>query len=214
MPSTESSPLKSLASISTPDPKTIAIQPWEASIVPEVEKAIMKSDLGLTPSNDGQVVRINIPALTEERRNELSRLVRKVAEEGRVSVRSARHDGIELVKKHEKEKALTEDDLHLLQKEIQKLTDDFSKQIDEALENKCIFENLDNLIESLHNFIQGSFAEFGDCASIRHAIDPFDDARTGERISNFLLSYLNELRIQQDREKSILNALKVFPKVS
>ena len=129
-------PIKSLGSISTPDPRTIAIQPWDATVVGEIEKAIQKSGLGLTPVNDGRIVRMQIPTLTEERREELTKLVRKVAEEGRVAVRNARHEGIEQVKKMEKAKTLPEDVSHGTQKEIQKMTDGFTTQIDESLKHK------------------------------------------------------------------------------
>lgn len=131
-------PLKSLASITTPDPKTIAIQPWDISVVNEIERAILKSDLGLTPINDGKIVRMNIPPLTEERRAELTKVVRRVAEEGRVSVRNARHDGIEQVKKLEKAKTVPEDISHVAQKDIQKHTDRFIATIDESLKHKEI----------------------------------------------------------------------------
>jgi len=129
-------PLKGLASISTPDPKTIVIQPWDPSVVNDIERAILKSDLGLTPINDGKVVRMQIPPLTQERREELTRVVRKVAEEGRVSIRYARHEGIDQVKKIEKSKAIPEDKSHACQKEIQKVTDKFIAQVDEALKHK------------------------------------------------------------------------------
>ncbi|MBN1687470.1 MAG: ribosome recycling factor [Candidatus Omnitrophica bacterium] len=129
-------PLKGIGSISTPDPKTIAIQPWDPSILGEIERALLKSDLGLTPMNDGKVIRMQIPPLTEERRSELSKVVRKVAEEGRVSIRNARHEGIEQVKKMEKAKTIPEDNSHSAQKEIQKLTDGFVEQVDEALKRK------------------------------------------------------------------------------
>ncbi len=129
-------PLKNLATISTPDAKTIAIQPWDATAVAEIEKAILKSDLGLTPVNDGKIVRIQVPTLTEERRNDLTKVVRKVAEEGRVSIRNARHEAIEHVKKLEKAKTVPEDMSHASQKEIQKITDQLIAQIDEALKHK------------------------------------------------------------------------------
>jgi ribosome recycling factor len=129
-------PLKGLANISTPDPKTIAIHPWDPSVINEVERAILKSGLGLTPMNDGKIVRMQIPPLTAERREELTRLVRKVAEEGRVSVRNARHEAIEHVKKLEKAKTLPEDLSHTTQKDVQKATDSFIAQIDEALKRK------------------------------------------------------------------------------
>jgi ribosome recycling factor len=129
-------PLKGVANISTPDPKTIAIQPWEPSIIGEIERGILKSGLGLTPINDGKVVRMQIPPLTEERREELTKLVKRVAEEGRVSIRNARHEGIEQVKKLEKSKLVPEDMSHSTQKEIQKVTDSFIAQVDEALKQK------------------------------------------------------------------------------
>jgi ribosome recycling factor len=129
-------PLKGLANISTPDPKTIAIHPWDPSVIGEIEKAILKSGLGLTPMNDGKIIRMQIPSLTTERREELTKLVKKVAEEGRVSVRNARHEGIEIVKKFEKAKTLPEDISHTAQKEIQKITDSFIAQVDEALKHK------------------------------------------------------------------------------
>ena len=129
-------PLKGVANISTPDPKTISIQPWDPSIIGEIERGIMKSSLGLTPVNDGKVVRIQIPSLTTERREELTKVVRKVAEEGRISIRSTRHEAIEHVKKQEKAKAVPEDISHTTQKEIQKMTDSFIAQIDESLKHK------------------------------------------------------------------------------
>ena len=129
-------PLKGLANISTPDPKTIAIQPWDPSVINEIERSILKSGLGLTPVNDGKIVRMQIPSLTEERREELTKLVRKVAEEGRISIRNARHEAVEQVKKLEKSKAVPEDISHASQKEIQKITDKFIALVDEALKHK------------------------------------------------------------------------------
>lgn len=129
-------PLKGLASITAPDPRTIQIQPWDISIVGEVEKAILKSDLGLTPQVDGKVLRLKIPPLTEERRLELAKVIRRVAEEGRVSVRNIRHEAIEQIKALEKTKVISEDESHHSQKEIQKLTDRFIGEIDQALAKK------------------------------------------------------------------------------
>ncbi|HXV27711.1 MAG TPA: ribosome recycling factor [bacterium] len=129
-------PLKGLANIMTPDPKTIAIQPWDPSAMPDIEKAILKSELGLTPVNDGKVIRMQIPALTEERREELTKVIKRIAEEGRVAIRNARHEGIEQVKKLEKNKVIPEDRSHASQKEIQKVTDKFIAQVDEALKHK------------------------------------------------------------------------------
>jgi ribosome recycling factor len=129
-------PLKALANISTPDAKTIAITPWDLSGISSIEKAILKSDLGLNPMSDGKIIRMQVPALTDERREDLSRLIKKIAEEGRVSVRNSRHEALELIKKLEKDKVITEDDLRLAQKEIQKFTDKHVKDIDESLEKK------------------------------------------------------------------------------
>ncbi len=129
-------PLKSLASISTPDPKTIAIQPWDPSGIGEIERAIQKSGLGLTPINDGKIIRMQIPSLTQERREELTKVIRKTAEEGRVAIRNARHEAVEQVKKLEKSKVIPEDMSHSSQKEIQKVTDKFIAQVDEALKHK------------------------------------------------------------------------------
>ena len=129
-------PIKNLGTISTPDARTIQIQPWDATAVAEIEKAILKSDLGLTPANDGKILRIQIPGLTDERRNELTKVIRRVAEEGRISIRNARHEAIEQVKKLEKAKTVPEDMSHVSQKELQKFTDQFIEQLDEALKHK------------------------------------------------------------------------------
>jgi ribosome recycling factor len=129
-------PLKSLANISTPDAKTIAITPWDPGGLPEIERALLKSDLGLTPVNDGKLIRISIPSLTQERREELSKVIKKTAEEGRVSVRAARHAAIDGIKKLEKTKVISEDDSHAIQKDIQKFTDKFIAEVDEALKHK------------------------------------------------------------------------------
>ena len=129
-------PIKGLGNISTPDPRTIAITPWDPGIISEIEKSIMKSDLGLTPMNDGKIVRINIPGLTDERREELSRIIKRTAEEGRVAVRASRHEAIEHVKKLEKGKQLAEDQSHAAQKEIQKITDKFIAEVEAALKQK------------------------------------------------------------------------------
>lgn len=129
-------PLKGVATISTPDPRTLQIQPWDVSIAGEIEKAILKSDLGLTPSNDGKVIRIQIPPLSEERRMELAKVVRRVAEEGRVAVRNIRHEAIESVKGLEKGKKISEDESHHGQKEVQKLVDRFIGEIDQAMARK------------------------------------------------------------------------------
>ena len=129
-------PLQQLTSLSIPESRQIAIQPWEQRIIPEIEKAILKSDLGLTPMNDGKTIRINIPILTEERRKQLVKLVKKKAEESKVAVRNIRRDSNEELKKLEKEKHLGEDDAKKEHAEIQKITDSFIKKIDEVLEHK------------------------------------------------------------------------------
>jgi ribosome recycling factor len=129
-------PLQQLASLSVPESRQIAIQPWEQRIIPEIEKAIMKSDLGLTPSNDGKFIRINIPPLTEERRKQLVKVVRKRAEEAKVAIRNIRRDTNEELKKLEKEKHLSEDDAKKSHDEIQKLTDSYITKVDEVLKHK------------------------------------------------------------------------------
>ncbi|MGF1575500.1 MAG: ribosome recycling factor [Cyanophyceae cyanobacterium] len=128
--------LKSLASISTPDSSTITIQPFDKSTMASIERAISMSDLGLNPSNDGKVIRLNIPPLTEERRKELIKSVGKLAEEGRVSIRNIRRDGIDDVRKLEKASDISEDESGDLQDQIQKMTDRYTKKIDELLVEK------------------------------------------------------------------------------
>ncbi len=129
-------PLQQLASLSVPESRQIAIQPWEQKIIPDIEKAIMKSDLGLTPTNDGKIIRINIPTLTEERRKQLVKVVKKNAEDSRVAVRNIRRDINEEIKKLEKDKHISEDDTKKSLDEIQKLTDTYIKKIDEILQHK------------------------------------------------------------------------------
>ncbi|WP_456324926.1 ribosome recycling factor [Desulfonauticus submarinus] len=129
-------PLNQLASISIPDSRTIAIQPWDRGAFSEIEKAIQKSDLGLTPVNDGKVIRINLPPLTEERRKELVKLAKKYGEEAKIAVRNIRRELNETLKKMKNEKEITEDDLHRGQDEVQKLTDKYIAKIDEILADK------------------------------------------------------------------------------
>ncbi len=129
-------PLQQLASLSIPESRQIAIQPWEQRVIPEIEKAIMKSDLGLTPMNDGKMIRINIPVLTEERRKQLVKVVRKRAEEAKVAVRNVRRDSNDELKKLEKEKHISEDEVKKEQAEIQKVTDSFIRKVDEILAHK------------------------------------------------------------------------------
>lgn len=129
-------PIQQLASLSIPEAKQIAIQPWEQKIIPDIEKAIMKSDLGLTPANDGKLIRINIPALTEERRKQIVKIVKKRAEEAKIAVRNIRRDSNEDLKKLEKEKHISEDDVKRSHDDIQKLTDSYTAKIDEILRHK------------------------------------------------------------------------------
>jgi ribosome recycling factor len=129
-------PLKALSNISTPDARTIAIQPWDAKVLGDIERAIIKSGLGLTPMNDGKVIRMQIPTLTDERRQELTKILRKLAEEGRISIRNARHESLEHIKKLEKSKEMPEDISRSVQKEVQKITDQYIQQVDEALRLK------------------------------------------------------------------------------
>jgi ribosome recycling factor len=128
--------LKQLASISVPDAHLIVIQPWDPSILQEIEKVILKSNLGLTPYNDGKVIRLAIPPLSEERREELVKLVRKMAEEGRISLRTIRHSAKEAIEKLYKDKSISEDDKFRGFDELQKLVDKYISQIDDILKNK------------------------------------------------------------------------------
>jgi ribosome recycling factor len=135
-------PLNQMASLAVPEPRLIVIQPWDKSVIGEIEKAILKSELGLTPMNDGKVIRIAIPPLTEERRKDLVKVARKMAEETKVAVRNIRRDGNELLKEFKQEKEITEDDLYRSQEEVQKITDQFISQVDEvcAAKEKEILE--------------------------------------------------------------------------
>ncbi|NLI93276.1 MAG: ribosome recycling factor [Peptococcaceae bacterium] len=129
-------PVNQLANVSVPEPRILIIQPWDKSSIKDIEKAILKSDLGLTPSNDGVVIRLNIPQLTAERRTEIVKTVKKKAEEARVAVRNIRRELIDDIKKLEKEKAASEDDSKKSQEKAQKLTDKYIKDIDDVLEKK------------------------------------------------------------------------------
>lgn len=129
-------PLKQLATISTPEPRLIVIHPWDPSALAEIEKAILKSDLGFNPTNDGKFIRISIPHLTNERKEELVKIAARIAEEGRVSLRATRHEAKDFLKEAEKKGEIPEDERFRLQEEIQKLTDKYIKDIDELLENK------------------------------------------------------------------------------
>ncbi len=129
-------PINQLANISTPEARTIEVRAWDKAAIQPIERAIQKSDLGLNPSNDGTLIRLQIPKLTEERRKDLIRVVRKMSEEYRVALRNERRDAVEKIKKSEKAKEITEDDLKSAENEIQKMTDSFVKKVDEMLANK------------------------------------------------------------------------------
>jgi ribosome recycling factor len=129
-------PLNQVAALSVPDPTTITIAPWEPKVLAEVEKAILRSNLGLTPNNDGKVVRLNIPALTEERRKELVKVAHEVAETARNEVRQIRRDGNDKIKKLEKQKEISEDQMHDGQEQVQKLTDKYIEKVNSILKKK------------------------------------------------------------------------------
>jgi len=129
-------PLTHVASLSVPDPRTIAIQPWDKSIIPVIEKAVLKSDLGLTPSNDGTVIRLPIPPLTEERRVSLVKVVKRLAEEGKIAIRNARREANESLRKAEKEGELPEDDSRRKQEKVQELTNKYIERVDELIKLK------------------------------------------------------------------------------
>jgi len=130
------SPLSQVAAISTPDAKSFLIAPWEASILKEIEQSIIKSDIGMTPMNDGKVIRLRVPDLTEERRKDLVKQTKKIVEEARVAVRMARRDANEEVKKLLKDKKISEDESKKSEADVQKLTDDYVKKVDAVSEEK------------------------------------------------------------------------------
>ena len=129
-------PIQQVASVSVPDPRTLMIQPWDASILKGIEKAILASELGINPQNDGRVIRLVFPQLTEERRKELAKQVKKYGEEAKVAVRNIRRDAIDKFKKHQKASEITEDDYKNIEKDIQKLTDDYIKEVDVITDKK------------------------------------------------------------------------------
>lgn len=129
-------PLNQIASLSAPEPRMLVIQPYDRNSIPDIEKAITQSDLGLVPSDDGEVIRLPVPQLTEERRHELSKLVKTRAEEGRVAVRNIRRDADKALREEEKKGDATKDDLHRGLEDVQKLTDKYIKEIDELMEKK------------------------------------------------------------------------------
>ncbi len=135
-------PIRQIASISTPDARTLVIQPWDGSTLKLIEKAILTSELGINPQNDGRVIRLVFPQLTEERRKELAKQVRKYGEDAKVAVRNVRRDAMDKFKKEQKKGEMTEDDLKDVEKDMQKLTDDYTKEVDKltAAKEKELFE--------------------------------------------------------------------------
>nr|CRH05672.1 Ribosome recycling factor (Ribosome-releasing factor) (RRF) [Candidatus Magnetococcus massalia] len=129
----QTTPLNQVASVTVPEARLINVQPWDKSTLGAIEKAILESDLGLNPNNDGQLIRVPLPELTEERRKELVKLVHKYGEQTKIGVRNIRRDGIESLRKAEKNKEISQDDMHGQEKQVQELTDNFIKQIDEAV---------------------------------------------------------------------------------
>ena len=129
-------PINQVAGISVPEARLIVIQPWDASILKDIEKAILASDIGINPNNDGKVIRLSFPELNEERRKELVKDIKKMAEEAKVAVRAVRRDGIEEAKAEQKEGNITEDELKQAENEIQKITDKEIEEIEEILEKK------------------------------------------------------------------------------
>jgi ribosome recycling factor len=129
-------PLNQMASLSVPESRLITIQPWDASVIKDIEKAILKSDLGLTPSNDGKIIRIAIPPLTEERRKQLAKSVHKTCEEHKVAIRNLRRDANEMLKSLKKDGDISEDDAFKGQDQVQKITDDFIARIDTIYKDK------------------------------------------------------------------------------
>lgn len=129
-------PISQVAGISVPEARLIVIQPWDASILKEIEKSILASDIGINPNNDGKVIRLAFPELNEERRKELVKDIRKTAEEAKVAVRAVRRDGIDEFKKKQKDSEITEDDLRVAEEQIQKITDKKIEEIDSILANK------------------------------------------------------------------------------
>ena len=129
-------PVNQMAAISVPEARMLVIQPWDASTLKEIEKAINTSDIGINPQNDGKVIRLAFPQLTEERRKELVKQIHKYAENGKVAVRNIRRDAMDNFKKQQKASEITEDELKIAEKDLQKLTDDSCKEIDKILDNK------------------------------------------------------------------------------
>ena len=135
-------PVAQVGAISSPEPRMLVIQPWDLSVLKEIEKAIQKSDIGIAPQNDGKVIRLNFPPLTEERRKELVKTVKKYSEEAKIQIRNVRRDAMEAYKAQKKKSEITEDDLKGIEKDIQNLTDQFIKEIEDitAAKEKEILE--------------------------------------------------------------------------
>ena len=129
-------PLDQIASLSVPESRLLTIKPWDQSILGEIEKSILKSELGLTPMNDGKIIRISIPPLTEERRKELAKLARKMAEDNKISVRNHRRDANDMFKELKNEKEMSEDEMFRAQDEVQKITDEYIKKIEDITAEK------------------------------------------------------------------------------
>jgi ribosome recycling factor len=129
-------PINQVAAVAVPEPRVITIQPWESKMIPVIEKAILNANIGLTPANDGKLIRLPLPPLTEERRKEIVKQLKKMAEEGRIALRNIRRDAIESLKKLEKDKKISEDDLKRGEKEVQDVTNTYTAKVDEILASK------------------------------------------------------------------------------
>ena len=129
-------PIQQIASVGSPDPRTLLITPWDASALKAIEKAILESDLGINPQNDGKAIRLSFPQLTEERRKDLVKQIRKYTEGGKVAIRNIRREAMENFKKQQKASEITEDEMKIVEKDLQKLTDDSCKELDKLLDNK------------------------------------------------------------------------------
>jgi len=129
-------PINQVAAVAVPEPRVITLQPWESKMIPVIEKAILNANIGLTPANDGKLIRLPLPPLTEERRKEIVKQLKKMAEEGRIALRNIRRDAIESLKKLEKDKKISEDDLKRGEKEVQDVTNTYTAKVDEILASK------------------------------------------------------------------------------
>lgn len=129
-------PVSQLATLAIPEPRLITIAPWEAKLIPAIEKAIFNANIGLTPSSDGRTIRLNLPPLTEDRRKEIVKEIKKKGEDDKIALRNIRRDAIDKLKKLEKDKSITEDELKKLEKEVQDATKSFETKVDEAIANK------------------------------------------------------------------------------